>query len=287
MMGTIAPGIRKGLLDLFYAVYEKSAAKCIDALVVMGVLIPTGDMTAVRRTAQFFLDSFEERLKAQQNEREIKGAEYNKSFKDPRSAEEKKLKKKEILANIGEDLLAISADQPFRFPATFTFVVRAFSVLDGLGKGLDPRFDISEIARPYARELLLEARPQYSKVQTELVQAADRQSKALVNLFQGPDRIQTLESTITRLERGDLKLRVRALEAERALTRVMQMQRNTQQVVLLATALNIGTVLAVSAMQRAATASFVAGGVFAVLLVGGLIKLALLERKERQLTGAI
>lgn len=27
----------------------------------------------------------------------------------------------------GEDLLAIAADQPFRFPATFTFVVRAFS----------------------------------------------------------------------------------------------------------------------------------------------------------------
>lgn len=77
----------------------------------------------------------------------------------------------------GEDLLAIAADQPFRFPATFTFVVRAFSgtfskpsqfistycslqhnpksskfiifaVLDGIGKGLDPRFDITEIAKP-------------------------------------------------------------------------------------------------------------------------------------------
>lgn len=77
--------------------------------------------------------------------------------------------------DVGEDLLAIAADQPFRFPATFTFVVRAFSglmgnkqflpcctnflvyfltlliffaVLDGIGKGLDPRFDITEIAKP-------------------------------------------------------------------------------------------------------------------------------------------
>jgi len=49
-----------------------------------------------------------------------------------------------------------------RFPATFTFVVRSFTVLDGIGKSLDPRFDISEIAAPYARELLLEGAPQVS-----------------------------------------------------------------------------------------------------------------------------
>jgi len=62
----------------------------------------------------------------------------------------------------GEDLLVASADKPFRFPATFTFVVRSFTVLDGIGKGLDPRFDISEIAAPYARGLLLEGNPQYA-----------------------------------------------------------------------------------------------------------------------------
>jgi hypothetical protein len=47
-----------------------------------------------------------------------------------------------------------------RFPATFTFVVRSFTVLDGIGKSLDARFDISEIAAPYARDLLLEGSPQ-------------------------------------------------------------------------------------------------------------------------------
>lgn len=68
----------------------------------------------------------------------------------------------------GEDLLLASADKPFRFPATFTFVVRSFTVLDGIGKGLDPRFDISEIAAPYARNLLLEAQPQFAKLQADL-----------------------------------------------------------------------------------------------------------------------
>ena len=67
-----------------------------------------------------------------------------------------------LLTDAGEDLLVASADKPFRFPATFTFVVRSFTVLDGIGKGLDPRFDISEIAAPYARGLLLEGNPQYA-----------------------------------------------------------------------------------------------------------------------------
>lgn len=60
MMGRIQPGIRGGLLALFYAIYERDANRCLDALVTMGVLVPGGDLTAVRRTAQFFLNSFEE-----------------------------------------------------------------------------------------------------------------------------------------------------------------------------------------------------------------------------------
>eukprot|EP00268_Persea_americana_P057501 TRINITY_DN6895_c1_g1_i3.p1 TRINITY_DN6895_c1_g1~~TRINITY_DN6895_c1_g1_i3.p1 ORF type:complete len:114 (+),score=28.56 TRINITY_DN6895_c1_g1_i3:280-621(+) len=68
---------------------------------------------------------FEERLAAQMKEREMATAELG--FKRPLSKEERFEKKRQRLAAIGEDLLAIAADQPFRFPATFTFVVRAFS----------------------------------------------------------------------------------------------------------------------------------------------------------------
>jgi hypothetical protein len=53
--------------------------------------------------------------------------------------DEAKERRKAILSNIGEDLLLAANDQPFRFPATFTFVVRSFTVLDGIGKSLDPR----------------------------------------------------------------------------------------------------------------------------------------------------
>jgi hypothetical protein len=59
MMGTIPTDVRSGLLELFYGVYEKDPDRCIGALVTMGVLIPGNDMTAVRRTAAFFLSNFE------------------------------------------------------------------------------------------------------------------------------------------------------------------------------------------------------------------------------------
>jgi hypothetical protein len=59
MMGTIPTDVRSGLLELFYGVYEKDPDRCIGALVTMGVLIPGNDMTAVRRTATFFLSNFE------------------------------------------------------------------------------------------------------------------------------------------------------------------------------------------------------------------------------------
>ena len=46
------------------------------------------------------------------------------------------------------------------------------------------------------------------------------QNRAVKNLFRSPNFIEDIAVTVQRLERGDLKLRVRALEAERALDRV-------------------------------------------------------------------
>jgi predicted unusual protein kinase regulating ubiquinone biosynthesis (AarF/ABC1/UbiB family) len=257
----------------------------------MGVLVPTGDLTAVRRTAQFFLDSFESRLQAQKEERAAIGAEaYSAEFKPQRTKDEKTTRRKQILSTIGEDLLSVSKDQPFRFPATFTFVVRAFSVLDGIGKGLDAKFDISEIARPYARELLLEAQavalpPQLVARQRDLARRADAQARAIVNLFKGPDRIQTVDSILTRLESGAFKPRVRALEVERAVERLRAQNNVTQRAVLACSALNVGVVLSVSAAGTAATVFFVAAGLASLLAIGAALKLKKLDKKEQQLLG--
>lgn len=62
--------------------------------------------------------------------------------------------RQETLSAIGEDLFTLAVDQPFRFPAAFTFVLRAFTTLEGIGRSLDPDFQFSEVAKPYATELL-------------------------------------------------------------------------------------------------------------------------------------
>jgi predicted unusual protein kinase regulating ubiquinone biosynthesis (AarF/ABC1/UbiB family) len=55
---------------------------------------------------------------------------------------------KQSVAAISDDLYDIAYDQPFRFPATFTFVMRALSTLEGLGKGLDPNFTLWQSRNP-------------------------------------------------------------------------------------------------------------------------------------------
>ncbi|XP_057955180.1 protein ACTIVITY OF BC1 COMPLEX KINASE 7, chloroplastic isoform X2 [Malania oleifera] len=228
MMGEIKTFTRKRLLDLFYAVYEKDANKVMKSLIDLGALQPTGDMSSVRRSVQFFLDNLLGQTPDQQ----------------------------QTLAAIGEDLFAIATDQPFRFPSTFTFVTRAFSTLEGIGYTLDPNFSFVKIAAPYAQELLDIRQKQQSGTQI-VEEITKRANDARTYTISMPYRIQRIEEFVKQLEAGDLKLRVRVLESERAARKATILQMATMYTVLGGTLLNLGVTFSSQGSSVFANGSFI------------------------------
>ncbi len=190
MMGRIKSNVREGLLETMFGIASKDGDRVVQSLIDLGALAPTDDMGPVRRSVQYMLDHF-----------------MDKPFEN------------QSVAAISEDLYELAYDQPFRFPATFTFVMRAFSTLEGVGKGLDPEFNFMEVAKPYAMQLMTNTNgSEGNSLLNELSRQAVQVSTTALGL---PRR---LEDTLEKLERGDVRLRVRAIETERLLRRQSSIQ---------------------------------------------------------------
>jgi predicted unusual protein kinase regulating ubiquinone biosynthesis (AarF/ABC1/UbiB family) len=168
---------------------------------------------------------------------------------------------------ISDDLYEIAYDQPFRFPATFTFVMRAFSTLEGVGKGLDPEFNFMEVAKPFALQIMTNGNtPDGNSFLNELGRQAAQVSSTALGL---PRRI---EDTIEKLERGDLRVRVRSIESDRILRRISSIQLGTNYTLL------------ISAFTLSATILFVNGNVgpaLVVTIVAALAAFALIRLLRR------
>ncbi|RYR00815.1 hypothetical protein Ahy_B07g088924 isoform A [Arachis hypogaea] len=254
MMGEIKSFTRERLLELFYAVYEKDAKKVMQSLIDLGALQPTGDLSSVRRSVQFFLN--------------------NLLNQTPDQAQ--------TFSAIGEDLFAIAQDQPFRFPSTFTFVLRAFSTLEGIGYTLNPDFSFAKIAAPYAQELLdLRQRRQTGPQIVEQIrkQADDARSYTMSM----PYRVQKIEEFTNQLETGDLKLRVRVLESERAARKATILQMATMYTVFGGTLLNLGVTLSSQGNGAIANGSFIGAGVFMTLFLRSMQRAKKLEKFEKMI----
>ncbi|MBD2553158.1 AarF/ABC1/UbiB kinase family protein [Limnothrix sp. FACHB-881] len=212
MMGQINANVRTGLMETFFGIAQKNGERVMNSLIALGALQPTGDTGPVRRSIQYMLDNF-----------------MDKPFET------------QSVTAISDDLYEIAYGQPFRFPATFTFVMRAFSTLEGVGKGLDPEFNFMEVAKPYAMQLMNGNQPEAAgDLLGELGRQAAQMSSTALGL---PRRI---DDTIEKLDRGDLRLRVRATETDRVLRRLSNAQVATNYSILtgsfaLCSAILVGT----------------------------------------------
>ena len=245
MMGQVQAITREKLLDTFFGIAQKDADRVVESLVALGALAPADDMGPVRRSVQYMLDHF-----------------MDKPFED------------QSVSAISDDLYEIAYDQPFRFPATFTFVMRAFSTLEGVGKGLDPQFNFMEVAKPFAMQLMTNGNS--SSETGSLLNELSRQAVQVGSTAFGLPR--RIEDTLDKLERGDIRVRVRSTETDRVLRRISGVNMGTNYTLLTSAFTVSATILFVNHYLWLAIAMAVAALAAAIVLVRLLIKLDRYER---------
>jgi len=211
MMERIEPKVKKGFVDLVFSIYENLPREACDGLEAMGVLRPGIDRFSIERIATDLLNTFQTTVSGETQQ-----------WENEMSPEQKKASRRKRRQRLGADLFATQAERPFLFPPKFTFVFRAFSTIDGIGKGLDETgYDLTRISQPFLRELI-DLRDG-SATKTALRELGRRLGLRPVDVGQlvtQPRKVAKMEDTISRLEAGDLKLRVRTQEVERMLERI-------------------------------------------------------------------
>ncbi|WP_373526895.1 ABC1 kinase family protein [Nostoc sp.] len=244
MMGRIKANVREGLMQTLFGIAQKDGERVVQSLIDLGAIAPTDDMGPVRRSIQYMLDHF-----------------MDKPFE------------KQSVAAISDDLYELAYNQPFRFPATFTFVMRAFSTLEGVGRGLDPEFNFMEVAKPYAMQLMTDMNgSEGNSFLNELSRQAAQVSSTAFGL---PRR---LEDTLEKLERGDMRLRVRSIETERLLRRQSSIQLSISYALLISGFTLSATILVVSNHAWwALVPALIAAGI-SVILIRLLLRLDRYDR---------
>ncbi len=193
MMGTINPDVRKKLMSAFVGITQKDSDKIIFSLVGLDILDSKSDIGPVRRSIQFMLDNLMD-----------------------------KPMKEQSIAAINDDLYEIAYNQSLNFPATFTFVMRAFSILEGVGKGLDPEFNFMEAAKPFVLDLINFLT---KDTNNNFLNEFSNQIMELGSVTLGLP--SSINSTLRKIDQGDIKLRVRSVESNRILQRLSMIQMAT------------------------------------------------------------
>ena len=245
MMGQIQSITRDKLLRTFFGIAQKDAEAVVNSLIELGALEVNGDIGPIRRSVQYMLDNF---------------------MGQPMD--------KQSVASISDDLYDIAYDQPFRFPATFTFVMRALSTLEGLGKGLDPNFNFMEVAKPYATNLMENGNSKESgSLSTAFLGELGRQAAQVSNTAIALPR--RIDDTLAKLERGDIRVRIKSQETDRLLRRLSNVGIGAIYALLGATCFLCATLLLVNGWLAPAIAAT------AIAIVFVLILLRLLSRIDR------
>ncbi len=248
MMGEVKALAKEQMVKNFFAVLKKDTDEVVDTLIQMGLIEPVSDMTAVRRLIDFLLEKFTE-----------KPVDF------------------QAFVEIKSELYIMFEQQPFRLPAQMTFILKALTTLDGIARTLDPEYNLMACAQPFVKSLTV-----YKGQGTALGELA-RQARDFVKFkFQQPSTAEVLIRRLEkRIEEGELKVRVRSLESERALRRINMAVKSLTYACLTGFVLLVGAVLLVGGYKGGAIAAFVCAAVGFIALARSLFALSIREKLDK------
>lgn len=226
-MDELKPNVRSGFRKFCTALFAggpmisdtdlaKNAKMLVDGVEEAGVLARGADRLAVEKLARFFMRSFKDK-------------QLGKTGSN-------------IKTTIGTDLQTLTENNVFRFPSTFTFIFRSFASIDGIGKGLDPNYDIGKLAQPFIEKFTEDQKGSRSDAQKKFnifKQATGLNKDDINSAITSPKKIAYIEETMRSIESGNLKIRVRSLENEKALERMELTQGRMESILLASLLINI------------------------------------------------
>ena len=144
-----------------------------------------------------------------------------------------------IIDKLSGDLYELVYETPFQLPVDLIFVMRALSTYEGVGRMLDPDFNLVSVTKPY----LLSLMSSNNQSPNDLINQLGRQVGELGSKAVGiPKRI---DDSLERLEQGDLQLQIRMGESDRQFKKMFTAQKSLGHSILIGS-LTIASALLVS-----------------------------------------
>ena len=187
MVGRIGRGQKLDLLDLMAAVVDRDAERAVDAFEALGVAGVAASRDALVRDVTHLLDRYVGRPLAD-------------------------LRVDEMTAEI----FATARRHRLRMPAELVLLLKTLAMSEGVGRQLDPRFNASSVAAPFARRAVrLRLRPNAWEPELQ---------RGLIDLARvGLDLPRTLRRLMRQLDHGELTVSLRPEELDEPLHRLEEM----------------------------------------------------------------
>lgn len=248
MMAEVNSLSKDQMVKTFFAVLRKDTDQVVDTLINMGLIEPVADMTPVRRLITFLLDKFTE-----------KPVDIN------------------AFGEIKNELYTMFEQQPFRLPAQMTFILKSLTTLDGIARTLDPEYNLVLAAQPFVKSMTV------SGGQGNAVRELAKQARDFIKYkLQQPSAAELLIRRLEeRIERGELQLRVRSIESDRALKRIYLAIKTLVYACLTGFSFLAGAVLLIGPYSSWAIPAFILSGLWLLVLLRSLINLAIKEKVDK------